>query len=110
MPHIVYFSISEFTKTKTGTFEVEIENGAQRMMEKLSNMSGASPAKYVGTGDRDEKFLINILLRENISCTSKIEPPYYSVVYYAMMCIYGGVGRTQRTLNKSVEHCLQCQR
>ena len=53
-------SISKFTKTKIGTFEVEIENGAQRMIEILSNMSGASPAEYVGTGDRDEKFLANI--------------------------------------------------
>ena len=34
---------------------------------------------YAGTGDRDEKFLANIFLRENISSTSKSELPYYSV-------------------------------
>ena len=35
----------------------EDTHGAQRMLKKLSYMCGASPAEYVGTGYRDEKFL-----------------------------------------------------
>ena len=42
-------------------------------------------------------------LGESILCSSKIKLPYYSVDYYAIVCIYCGVGDTQRWLNKSVE-------
>ena len=38
------------------------------MVKKLSCMCGASLAECVDTGNRDEKFLTNISLRENISC------------------------------------------
>ena len=57
------------------------------MVKKLSCMCGASLAEYVDTGNRDEKFLANISLRENISCISKIELPYNSAYNYAIVCI-----------------------
>ena len=41
------------------------------MVKKLSCMCGASLAEYVDTGNRYERFLRNISLRENISCISK---------------------------------------
>ena len=45
----------------------EDTQGAQRMLKKLSYMCGASPAEYVGTGYRYEKFLAICL--QYISCT-----------------------------------------
>ena len=48
-------------------------------------------------------------VRENISCSSKIELPYFSVEAYPILCIYCGNGGTKGTLNKSVEHYPQCQ-
>ena len=50
-----------------------------------------------------------VFVRENISCSSKIELPYFSVEAYPILCIYCGIGGTKRTLNKSVEHYPQCQ-
>jgi len=70
----------------------EESQGAQRMPYKC----GASPAEYVGAGDRDKKFL-SIFFRENISRTSKMELPYYSIDCYLIVCIYCGIGGTQRT-------------
>ena len=50
-----------------------------------------------------------VFVRENISCSSKIELPYFSVEAYPILCIYCRIGGTKRTLNKSVEHYPQCQ-
>ena len=58
-------------------------------------MCGTSLAEYVGSGDRDEKFLANIFLLENKLCTSTIELPFHSIDYHALVCIYYGVGGTQ---------------
>ena len=52
---------------------------------------------------------IRVFVGENISCSSKIELPYFSVEAYPISCIYCGIGGTKRTLNKSVEHYPQCQ-
>ena len=50
-----------------------------------------------------------VFVRENISCSSKIELPYFSVEAYPILCNYCGIGGIERTLNKSVEHYPQCQ-
>ena len=82
----------------------------KRVMKKVSYMCGASLSEYVGNGrDPDEKFLSRVFDRENISCSSKIELPYFSVEAYPILCIYCGIGGTKRTLNKVVEHYPQCQ-
>ena len=87
-------------------------NAVKRMMGKLTYVCGAAISEYVGTGaDRDERFLNSVYARENISCASKIELPYYSVEYLQKICIYCGVGGTSRTLSNSVEHypkCINC--
>ena len=56
------------------------------MLQKLSYMCGASPAEYVGTGDRDKNFLANIYLLENISFTSKTELPITIVLLRLLLC------------------------
>ena len=82
---------------------------AKRMMQKVSYMCGAALTEYVGSGnDRDERYLKSIYVRENISCTSKIELPYFSVDNYPIVCIYCGIGGTHRTLNSSVELYPKC--
>ena len=50
--------------------------------------------EYAGTGGRDEKFLANIFLCKNISRTSKIKVHSYcySLLSYAIVCIYCGIG------------------
>ena len=55
--------------------------------------------------------LKNVFFRANISCSSKIELPYFTVDFYPKVCIYCGVTGTSRTLGNSVEHypkCLKC--
>ena len=75
-------------------------------------MCGAAISEYVGTGaDRDEKYLKSIFVRENISCASKIELPYYSVDFYPKICIHCGVQGTGRTLESSAKFypkCIEC--
>ena len=46
-------------------------------------MCGFVLSGYMGTGnDKDEKLLQIIYVRENTSCSSKIELPYYTVDVY----------------------------
>ena len=53
------------------------------MISTLAYMCGSVLSEYMGTGnDKDEKFLQTIYVRENISCSSKIELPYYTVDIY----------------------------
>ena len=53
------------------------------MISTLANMCGSVLSEYMGTGnDKDEKFLQTIHVRENMSCSSKIESPYYTVANY----------------------------
>ena len=80
-------------------------NAVKRMMGKITYVCGAALSEYLGTGgDKDERFINSIFARENISCTSKIELPYYSVDHLPKICIHCGVGGTSRTLSNSVEH------
>ena len=56
-------------------------------------MYGVSLAEYGGTVNQDEKYLANIFLRENISCTSKIDLSYYFDYYaIAIVCTCRCVG------------------
>ena len=50
-----------------------------------------------------------VFVRENISCSSRIELPYFSVEAYPILCIYCGIGVTKRTLDIFVENYPQCQ-
>ena len=82
--------------------------GAQRMMNIVLYVRGLTCWVW---GYRESRWKISskYFLRENISCTSKIDLPYY-FDYYAIVCTCCCVGGTQRTLNKSVEHYPQCQK
>ena len=60
-------------------------------ISKLTYMCGSVLFEYLGTGnDKDEKYLKSIYVRENISCSSKIELTYYSVDYFQKICIHCG--------------------
>ena len=87
-------------------------NAVKRMMGEITYVCGAALSEYLGTGgDKDERFINSIFARENISCTSKIELPYYSVDHLPKLCIHCGVGGTSRTLSNSVKHypkCINC--
>ena len=89
-----------------------VEKGAKRMMGKVSYMCGSVLSEYLVTeNDRDEKYLKTLFVRENISCSSKVELPYYSVDFYPKVRIRCGVTGTSRTLGNSMEHypkCLDC--
>ena len=81
----------------------------KRIMQKVQYLCGASLSEYNGPGnDRDEEMLKLIFVRENISCSSKIELPYYSVEHFPRVCIYCGIIGTLRTLKSSDEHYPQC--
>ena len=100
-------SILHFRKLKPNE-----QKSAKRMISKVSYVCGSILFEYLGTrNDRDEKYLKNIFVRANISCSSKIELPYFTVDFYPKVCIYCGVTGTSRTLGNSVEHypkCLKC--
>ena len=85
---------------------------AKRMIKKIDYMCGATLQEYMGSGgDRDVDILDRLFVRANLSCTSKIELPYYSVRVgsFPMICIYCGTVGTKRTLNNSVENYPKCQ-
>ena len=76
-------------------------------------MCGSVLSEYLGTGnDRDEKHLNSIYVRENISCSSTIELPYYSMDHFPKICIYCGIAGTTHRLGDSVEcypKCNECK-
>ena len=83
---------------------------AKRMVGKLEYVCGSVLSDYGGTGnDRDEKHLKKIFVRENISCASKIELPYYSVDFYPKICIYCGIKGTTRSLGNLTECYPKCE-
>ena len=52
------------------------------MISTVAYMCGSVLSGYMGTGnDKDEKFLQTIYVKENISCTSKIEMQYSQWIY-----------------------------
>ena len=63
--------------------KVAYQKPTRRMIEKLDYVCGSVLSEYEGTGnEKDRKLLNNIHVRENISCSSKIEHPYYSVDHF----------------------------
>ena len=84
-------------------------SSAKRMMNKITYMCGAALSEYQASrNDRDERHLKTIFVKENLSCSSKIEIPYFSVDNYPIVCIYCGIAGTHRTLNSSVEWYPKC--
>ena len=66
-------------------------------------------SEYLGSGgDKDEQLLKILFVRENLSCSSKMELPYYSIDHYPAVCVYCGVTGTKRTLNTTAEHYPKC--
>jgi DNA-directed RNA polymerase subunit RPC12/RpoP len=63
---------------------------------------GSSLAEYDGPcSAAEEKLRERVFVRENLSCASNIELPYYSVDFYKSVCIYCGREGTGRQLNIS---------
>ena len=56
----------------------------------------------------DKKLLENIFIRENISCKSNIEIPYYSAKIFKPRCIVCGTANAQRFLPKDPMFYPQC--
>ena len=76
---------------------------AKRMMSKVSYMCGSVLSEYLG--------IRQLFVRENISCSSNIELPYYTVDVYPKICIYCGISGTSRTLGNYKENypkCMDC--
>ena len=90
--------------------KVVYQKPTKRMIEKLDYVCGSVLSEYEGTGnEKDRKLLNNIHVRENISCSSKIELPYYSVDHFPKICIYCGVRGTSRSLGSSPETYPKCE-
>ena len=74
---------------------------------------GSSLSEYVGhDGNSDEEEIQKrVFARENLSCKSNIEIPYYSAQGYKPICVYCGTDGTKRTLHISdvnYPKCIQC--
>ena len=86
------------------------QNPTQRMVEKSDFVCGSVLSKYEGTGsEKDQKLLNSIYIRENISCSGKIELPYYSIDNFPKICIYYEVKGTSRSLGTSLETYFKCE-
>ena len=63
---------------------------------------------HLGTGsDNGKRYVNSLYVRENISFSSEIELPYFSVQHdsqYSKICIYCGFKGTNWTLNNSFEY------
>ena len=91
--------------------KVKDPKGAKRIVSKLTYVYGSSLSEYLGTGaDKDEKHLKDIYVRENLSCSSHIEIPYYAKLldHYPKVCIYCGVSGTTRTLGNNPKYYPKC--
>ena len=87
----------------------EGKKGLKRIVSKLSYMCGSVLSEYLGSGNnRDERYLKSVYVRENISCDSKIELPYFSVDFFPKICIHCEVIGTTRTLGNSVDYYPKC--
>ena len=86
------------------------QNPTQRMVEKSDFVCGSVLSKYEGTGsEKDQKLLNSIYIRENISCSGKIELPYYSIDNFPKICIYYEVKGTSHSLGTSLETYFKCE-
>ena len=65
-------------------------------LSKVTCIRGSSLSEYLGhNGNRDdERVQKRVFVRENLSCLSKIELPYFSVESYKPICIYCGAEGT----------------
>ena len=83
----------------------------KRSMSKFSYVCGSVLSEYQGTGReliREKEILQKVFVRENLSCMSKIELPYYSVDLYKKICVYCGISGTNRMLGNAIEHYPKC--
>lgn len=85
------------------------------MLAKFSYVCGSVLSEYQGTGGElktEREIFKKVFVRENLSCVSKIELPYYSVAFYKKICVWCGVSGTSRMLGDAVEKypkCTNCQ-
>merc|ERR1712121_174303 len=97
-------------KLKIGDIQI-----LKRRISKFSYVCGSALSEYQGTGgerESEKNILENVFVKENLSCISKVEIPYYSVDFYPRACVYCGAGGTARMLGNSTEHypkCLSCK-
>ena len=87
----------------------------KRLITKFSYVCGSVLSEYQGTG-RDPQGEIEMLkrvyIRENLSCDSKIELPYYSVDFFKKICVHCGVAGTSRLLGDALDvypKCAHCK-
>ena len=77
---------------------------------KILFICGSSFGEYEGTGNAKEDKITKIVFpRENLSCGSNIELPYYSIESYKKICIYCGGEGTGRTLEDSIQNYPKCR-
>ena len=66
------------------------------MVQIVDYVCGATLSEYMGSGrDWDEEIFKVIFVRENLSCSSKMELPYYGVDHYPVVYVYCGVTGTK---------------
>ena len=82
-----------------------------KMISKFSYVCGSTLSEYQGTGGEPKiqrEIFQKVFVRENLSCVSKIELPYYSVPFYKKICVWCGVSGTARVLGDGVEKYPKC--
>ena len=86
------------------------KNKVKRFFTKITYVCGSSLYEYLehdGNND-DERVQKKVFVRENLSCLSKIELPFFSVDSYKPICIYCGAEETSRTLRTNDDYYTKC--
>ena len=86
-------------------------NLVKRIGSKFSYVCGSVFSEYLGTGgerNNEKEVAAKVYIRENISCTSKMELPYYSIDFFPKVCIYCGIKGSARILGNSEEFYPKC--
>ena len=81
-------------------------------LSKIIYICGSNRSEYEGPEEREEqKIRETVYTRENLSCSSKVELPNFSVDHLKPVCVHCGCEGTGRTLNISeinYPKCSQC--
>ena len=83
-------------------------NAVKRALSGLEYVCGSSFKEFLGdTNNRDTTTFALVFARENLSCTSNVELPYYSCDNLKPVCIYCGCNKN---VTKTIEFYPKCSR
>ena len=85
-------------------------NTIKRVLNGLEYVCGSSFQEFLGdTSNRDNTIFERVFVKENLSCSSNIELPYYSCENLKPVCIFCGSGKNVVTSVEFYPKCNKCK-